>query len=430
MKKKLMFFGLFSAFTLAVGSGLALLDKPEVAKAENEHNVIFDAQGGYFEINGSNFYNCMVQDGHSVDEEGKYPGNILHSNPDYVFEGWRDEALNMYPGPNAFFIPITRDITFTAGWRELGPSLLTITCDPADSGYLQNNDDYRVQEGDRITVDGTYIYAEDYFHNGHYMTFVVNDGYELDYWEYDGQIVPEYGQTIESVPSSGVNLIAHMKTAEHKHGDWSFSIGGQDNNALIATCGKSGCEDPAYKMSLTIKGPGHEVPYTGEPYVASYDEDEKTAFSSTFGFLPSINVAAESGSALTDGKAIEIGTYTFSIKNPKAEEYATYVMKIVDPNPPAPAPGPDPTPKEGLSGGAIAGIVIGSILLFLLLIFVVGYILWKKKDIKIPLLEKILTPAYRWVNNLLFKTKLNDVELKEETKQMEEQQKEQQENKE
>ncbi|MCQ2801010.1 MAG: hypothetical protein MJ216_03590 [Bacilli bacterium] len=76
-------------------------------------------------------------------------------------------------------------------------------------------------------------------------------------------------------------------------------------------------------------------------------------------------------------------------------------------------PALNPNNGKSANGGAIAGIIIGSFFGLLLIAFIVLYILWKLKDIRIPFLEKILTPAYRWINNLFFKTKLNNVEKKD-----------------
>ena len=76
-------------------------------------------------------------------------------------------------------------------------------------------------------------------------------------------------------------------------------------------------------------------------------------------------------------------------------------------------PALDPQKENGLSGGAIAGIVIGSIFGLLIIAFVVLYILWKRKNLNVPLLCIALTPAFRFINKLFFKTKLNDVEAKE-----------------
>lgn len=70
--------------------------------------------------------------------------------------------------------------------------------------------------------------------------------------------------------------------------------------------------------------------------------------------------------------------------------------------------------QKGLGAGAIIGIVFGSLFLFLLILFIVSYILWKKKDYKLPLIGTVLLPAYRFINSILFKERLNDVELEEE----------------
>ncbi len=71
--------------------------------------------------------------------------------------------------------------------------------------------------------------------------------------------------------------------------------------------------------------------------------------------------------------------------------------------------------KEGLGGGAIAAIIIFSILGLLIIAFIVLYILWREYDINVPILCIALTPAFRFINKLLFKTPLNKVELKEES---------------
>ena len=63
--------------------------------------------------------------------------------------------------------------------------------------------------------------------------------------------------------------------------------------------------------------------------------------------------------------------------------------------------------KEGLGAGAIVGIVLGAIFFLLIVIFIVLFILWKKRDVK-PL--PFLVPAFRAIDNTLFKTKFNTVE--------------------
>ena len=63
--------------------------------------------------------------------------------------------------------------------------------------------------------------------------------------------------------------------------------------------------------------------------------------------------------------------------------------------------------KEGLSAGAIVGIVLGSFFFLLIVLFIVLFILWKKRNVK-PL--PFLVPAFRAIDNTLFQTKLNTVE--------------------
>ena len=65
--------------------------------------------------------------------------------------------------------------------------------------------------------------------------------------------------------------------------------------------------------------------------------------------------------------------------------------------------------KEGLGAGAIVGIVLGSFFFLLIVLFIVLYVLWKKYNVNAL---SFLVPAYREINNLLFKTKFNDIELK------------------
>ena len=63
--------------------------------------------------------------------------------------------------------------------------------------------------------------------------------------------------------------------------------------------------------------------------------------------------------------------------------------------------------KDGLSGGAIAGIVIGSFFFLLILLFVVLFVVWKKFDVK-PF--AFLIPTYRKINKKFFNNELNDFE--------------------
>ena len=73
----------------------------------------------------------------------------------------------------------------------------------------------------------------------------------------------------------------------------------------------------------------------------------------------------------------------------------------------------EPAEEKDLSAGAIVGIVVGSVFGLLIIAFVVLYILWKCKNLNVPILSKVLTPAFRFINKLFFKTELNDVEAKE-----------------
>ena len=101
--------------------------------------------------------------------------------------------------------------------------------------------------------------------------------------------------------------------------------------------------------------------------------------------------------------------------NEKGHYEATFSLQEFGTNSTAPNSIEKPNTKlaSGLSGGAIAGIVIGSVFGLLIIAFAVLYILWKRKNLNVPLLCIVLTPAFRFINKLFFKTKLNDVEAKE-----------------
>ncbi len=102
--------------------------------------------------------------------------------------------------------------------------------------------------------------------------------------------------------------------------------------------------------------------------------------------------------------------------NEKGHYVATFSISEFATNSTAPNSVEIPDSKlstKGLSGGAIAGIVIGSVFGLLIIAFAVLYILWKRKNLNVPILSKVLTPAFRFINKLFFKTKLNDVEAKE-----------------
>lgn len=101
--------------------------------------------------------------------------------------------------------------------------------------------------------------------------------------------------------------------------------------------------------------------------------------------------------------------------NEKGHYEATFTVQGFTKQSTAPNSVEKPNTKlsSGLSGGAIAGIVIGSVFGLLIIAFAVLYILWKRKNLNVPLLCIALTPAFRFINKLFFKTKLNDVEAKE-----------------
>lgn len=71
------------------------------------------------------------------------------------------------------------------------------------------------------------------------------------------------------------------------------------------------------------------------------------------------------------------------------------------------------SPKKGLGAGAIAGIVIGSVFLFFLLLISILYVLWKKRGYRYGVFASVLVPMFRFLNKLFFKTELNDMERKE-----------------
>lgn len=71
------------------------------------------------------------------------------------------------------------------------------------------------------------------------------------------------------------------------------------------------------------------------------------------------------------------------------------------------------SPKKGLGAGAIAGIVIGSVFLFILVLIAILYVLWNKKGYRYGVFAAFLVPMFRFFNKLFFKTELNDIERKE-----------------
>lgn len=60
--------------------------------------------------------------------------------------------------------------------------------------------------------------------------------------------------------------------------------------------------------------------------------------------------------------------------------------------------------KKGLSTGCIIGIAIGGFLLLLLLIYIIGFIIYKKSYKAL----KIVKPSYRWINKHIFKSTEED----------------------
>lgn len=56
-------------------------------------------------------------------------------------------------------------------------------------------------------------------------------------------------------------------------------------------------------------------------------------------------------------------------------------------------------PKEGISGGAIAGIAVGSFVGLCLIAYVVMFFIWKKTEKAL----KFLVPSYKWINKKIFK---------------------------
>ncbi|MDD4839831.1 MAG: InlB B-repeat-containing protein [Clostridia bacterium] len=151
---------------------------------------------------------------------------------------------------------------------------------------------------------------------------------------------------------------------------------------------------------------GYSGKYDGEEHFVNV-EASHTLGSVTYqwykGSISSENIIeGQNGATLSVENSSDSGTYYCRISYTDGEQTTFTDSEAIEVN----------ITDIIMTGGAIAGMTIGTILLLAIAAYIVLYVGWKKKNKKSP---AFLVTTFRKVNKLMFKTELNDIEKSAET---------------
>ena len=119
------------------------------------------------------------------------------------------------------------------------------------------------------------------------------------------------------------------------HGDWAYSA---SNNVLTATCGHTGCTDPAFSVSLTLNAPVGAVYDGTSTFPVAFNDGEETAWVDVFGTgtAPKIEYYAGDSATPLGAEPVNAGTYTAKITADGKTAQVTYEVAKGDPSYTAP----------------------------------------------------------------------------------------------
>lgn len=323
--------------------------------------ITFDSNGG------NTVVPQYVQSGNSRGDS--FPGEVI--KPGSTFLGWFDNSA--FTGEKITKETVfTKNTTLYAKWQESSPIAVT---------------------GISLDVTAKEIKVGDTFSLIPAITPQDATNKTVSYSSKD--------EGIATVSDKGVvkGLKAGKTTIEVKTADGSF----------VANC------------DVTVKANSYEAPSLPNPldleitstsFVAKWNS-VKDALSYEFDLSPSDSFdtfvegyksRSVTGTSLANQGLQENGVYAYRVRAVFAGgKSGNSVIVGVGLN----------SPKKGLGAGAIAGIVIGSVFLFILVLIAILYVLWKKKGYRYGVFAAFLVPMFRFFNKLFFKTELNDIERKE-----------------
>ena len=187
------------------------------------------------------------------------------------------------------------------------------------------------------------------------VTAVADNGYKFDSWKIGDQVITTSGKVTVDTQFTATFVAKN-----------SFSV-----TALAGEHGSVSLTEPlTIEEGTAYTVNGNEITIDGTEIIATADE----------GFeFDSWKIG---DAVLTEGG-------TFTADTTFAAEFKAVEVPPVDPEP----------EQKGLSGGAIAGIAVGSILIVCLILYIAMFFVWKKHDKAL----KFLIPSFKWINKKIFK---------------------------
>jgi uncharacterized repeat protein (TIGR02543 family) len=335
------------------------------------YNVTFNSNGG------------SSITGVSVNAGGTITKPTDPTKEGYSFAGWYKEAslTNVWDFVND---TVSENLTLYAKWTETGSGTIEVT------SISLNVASYTLYLGEKTTLVATILPTNATDKN---VTWVSSKS-EVATVSSTGKVVAV------AVGSTTIAAVSGSKTA----------------TCVITVKAKSTPTTPSVNEITNPGTNGFTASWAPVSGAASYQVDVsvKEDFSS---FVPGYENKAVTDTSLVVEGLSSGETYYFRVRSVDSSGSVSVnspIMRVVLASTPT-----------GLSGGAIAGIVIACVVAFFLFLICGLYILWKKKDYRYGVFAVILVPIFRFINKVLFRTRLNDIELKEKEEQEEEAKKQQ-----
>lgn len=195
----------------------------------------------------------------------------------------------------------------------------TTTPTNSTSGKIWYRIDNQITNGNVTIADGiTTVYDEKiYGLAGQTVTITPKAGYTLADVKVNGNDATESSGNYTFSMPAGVATLTGTASTSHTH-NWNYELVGTDT--IKATCTAEGCTD-TNGGSVTIAAPA-SLDYTGEAI-------EAVVTNNLVDTTVAVNVVyiVASGSELTEGKPVKVGTYTASITLGDATAEVTFEIK-------------------------------------------------------------------------------------------------------